>query len=277
MKSHLLYFSFFLLFIYTKGNVLLYAQDGKAVQKNETFQLSDSLERELLLARKPLLAYAYYCHKAFGVSHFMITGNVSLNSLPIGLPGISETNTPLLQPTIGFGGKFFLGSIFYNFVFDVGSSVWQLPPNKPAETVNLSSLNLSIEIGYTAFKTTNFFLTPCVFTQTSAYTFDTNSSRRRTIYTGRSSLGGAVDLSYFLPIATSPFQSLEERTVGFKENIEAMISLRLGYAQYFQNSTPIFTIPTHQEFCVRMSVGIGVQKFIEEPQQSNQDKENIMP
>jgi hypothetical protein len=263
MKQHLSYCLFFLLFFY-KGvcNVPLFAQDWNEVQKKETFQLSDSLEREMLLARKPLLAYGYYVHKALGVSHGMITGHASFNYLPVGLPGISETNTPLLQPTFGFGVKIFLGNIFYSLIFDVGRTVWQLPPEAPAKTVRLNSLNSGMDIGYAVVKTNNFFLTPCVNLALSGYTFDTTSSWK--IFTGRHNLGGAVDMSYFVPIAASPFQSLEERKVGMKEIIEAMISLRIGYAQSFEGGTSFFATPTHQEFSVRLTVGIGSSKFIED-------------
>ena len=263
MKPHLSYCFFFLLFFY-KGvcNVPLFAQDWNGVQKNETFQLSDSLQREMLLARKPLLAYAYYAHKIFGVSHFMFTGYVSCNYLPVGLPGISETNTPLLHQTFGFAGNYFLGNILYHFIVGLGRTAWQLPPEAPAKTVPLASINLGVDIGYTVLKTNNFFLTPCVSTESSSYTFDTNSSWR--IYTGRRSLGGAVHMSYFVPIAASPLQSLEERSVGFNEIIEAMISVRLGYAQHFQPTVPIFTTPTHQEFSVRVMVGIGIRRFVED-------------
>jgi hypothetical protein len=263
MKPRLLYCLFFLLFFY-KGvsNVPLFAQDWNEVQKNETFQLSDSLEREMILARKPLLAYGYYAHKAFGVSHGMITGYVSFNYLPVGLPGISETNIPLLQPTFGFGTKVFWGSTLVHLIFDVGRTAWQLPPQEPAKTVGLNSLNIGVDIGYAVVKTNNFFLTPCVSFALPSYTFNTNSSWR--IYTGRRSLGGAVDMSYFVPITASPFQSLEERKVGIKEIIEAMISLRIGYSQSFEGGTSYFSIPTHQELSVRVMVGISLCKFVED-------------
>jgi hypothetical protein len=258
-----LYCLFFLLFFY-KGvsNVPLFAQDWNEVQKKETFQLSDSLEREMLLARKPLLAYTYYALKVFGVSHGMATGYVSFNYLPIGLPGISETNTPLLQPTFGYGSKTFLGNILYHLIVGVGRTVWQLPPEAPAKTVRLNSLNIGMDLGYAVLKTNNFFLTPCVSLAVPSYTFDTTSSWR--IYTPRHSLGGAVDMSYFVPITTSPFQSLEERKVGMKEIIEAMISLRIGYSQSFEEGTSYFSAPTHQELSVRVMLGISLCRFIED-------------
>jgi hypothetical protein len=259
----------FLLLFFYKGvyNGLLFAQDWNEVQKKETlefktFQLSDSLEREMLLARKPLLAYAYYALKVFGVSHFMISGNVSLNYLPVGLPGISETNTPLLQTAFGYGGKFFLGNIFYSLIFHIGRTAWQLPPEAPAKMVRLNSLNIGADIGYAVLKTNSFLLTPCVSYAVPSYTFDTTSSWK--IFTPRPSLGGAVDMSYFMPITASPFQSLEERKVGMKEIIEAMISLRIGYSQSFEGGTSFFATPTHQALSVRVMVGIGSSKFIED-------------
>jgi hypothetical protein len=263
MKQFLLYCLFFLLFLY-KGeyDVSLFAQAGSETPKKEIFQLSDSLEREMLLTRKPLLAFGYYNIKAMGGSRGGITGYVSLNYLPAGLPGISKTNTPLLQPTFGFGTKIFLGNILGNFTFDVGRNVWQLPPQESARMVQLASLNIRTDIGYAVWKTNNFFLTPCASMELSSYTFDTTSSWR--IYTPRHSLGGGIDMSYFVPLFASPFQSIEERKLGIKEIIEAMISVRLGYAQNFESRKPFFTTPTHQEFSMRAMVGISLQKFIED-------------
>jgi hypothetical protein len=263
MKPYIAYCLFFLFFCNEAFNRSIFAQEkGVELKGEETFQRYDSLEQEMFLARKPLIAFAYNNLKVFGGSRGSVMGYVSFNYLPTGLPGISETVNPLVQPTFGFGVKLLAGSFLYRFTSDFGRIAWYLPPEASAKTVSLASFNGGIDIGYAVWKTNDFFLIPCVSMGLSSYTFDTNSSWR--IYTGRNSLGGAVDMSYFVPLAVSPFQSLEEKKLGIKEIIEAMISVRLGAAQHFDNRMPFLTAPTHQEFSMRIMLGIGTHKFVED-------------
>lgn len=263
MKRRVLFCFFFLLFFIGVENVSLFAQEWyEKINLKENFQLSDSLQRGILFASTPSLGYVYYMHKVFGVSHYIGAGYVSCNYLPVGLPGISETNTPLLQPTFGFAAKFFLGNILYNVIVGVGRTALQLPLREPAKTVQLANIIIGFDIGYAVWKTNNFSLTPCLNWAVPSYTFDTTNSWK--IFTPRHNVGGAIDMSYFVPIADSPFQPLNERKVGMKEIIEAMISLRIGYSQSFEGSITSFSNPTHQEIAVRVMAGISLQKFVED-------------
>lgn len=261
MKQFISHSLFLLLFFCTQSfNISLFAQDRDGeLKREESFQRYDSLEREMLLARKPLLAFGYNNLKVFGGSRGCAMGYVSFNYLPTGLPGISETNTPLLQPSFGYGVKIFLGNILGNFTIDDSRTAWQMSPQAPIETMQLASFNMNTDLGYAVWKSENFLLTPCASIGFSRYTFDTNYSRKK--YTLRNHLGGAIDMSYFVPLLDSPFHSLEQRKLGIQEIIEAMISVRLGYAQHFENG---FTTPTHQEFSLRVMVGISTHKFVED-------------
>jgi hypothetical protein len=242
----------------------LFAQDWNEVQKKETFQRYDSLEVEMLLARKPLLAFAYNNLKVFGGSRASIAGIVSAKYLPGGLPQIADNTTPLVGIGTGWGLKMFLGSILYNWFFDYGGATWQIPPQTRPKTVQLTSFNTNADLGYAVWKNEFFLLTPCASIGFSRYTFDTNANGSLRNAPFRFHLGGAVDMSYFVPLLTSPFHSLEQRKLGIQEIIEAMISLRIGYSQSFEGGTSFFATPTHQELSVRLMVGIGTRKFVED-------------
>jgi hypothetical protein len=256
MKQYVVYY---LIIFFFNGllNTSLFAQENDRESKEEeTFQRYDSLEREMLLARKPLLAFSYNNLKAMNGSHGSVFGFTSVTYRPNGIPYLVSNTEPLIDVGIGWGLKMFLGRLFYFWSFDYGQVSWLMPPQGVVESVKLASSNMDIDLGYAVWKQEDILLSPCVNIGFSRYTFESN--RTNTLYTH---LGGAVDMSCFLPLAASPFQSLEERKLGVKEIIEAMISVRLGYSQHFMNS---FSIPAHQEFSIRLMLGIGTHKFVDE-------------
>ena len=240
-------------------DVLLAQKREDGTIQGENLYKYDSLERAILFERKPLLAFGYHNIKSMGMAHVNIMGIASARYFPDGLPQISATKDPLAHLAIGGGIKFFLGNLLFSQFFDYGAATWQIAPQGAEEAVRLASLSMNADIGYTVFKHGGISITPCASIGFAGYTFDTNRTWRR--YSGRDYLGGAVDITTFMPLVESPFFSREERMLGIKDIIEAMISVRVGYSQYFKGS---WNNPTHQELSLRIMVGLGTRRFVED-------------
>jgi hypothetical protein len=186
-------------------------------------------------------------------------GSLSVRYLPGGdIPRLLPTiNSPLAFMNVGFGTTMFIDNIFLGFHTGLLRR-WNIsePNNLNAELYDASYL-IDASLGYTVWKQDQLVLTPSATIGVTRYSFQNQID-----YTSRY-LGAEMNLTYTVPIIplryTMPLALNSQRTSKeFVGSIDAMVSLRMGYAQHFNFR---FTNTTFSEVYVRLSVGLGLTRL----------------
>ncbi|MFY7998184.1 MAG: hypothetical protein ACOVSW_06240 [Candidatus Kapaibacteriota bacterium] len=192
----------------------------------------------------------------FGRTSVVFFGATTVRHSPQGIPSLLETKNPITLAEAQWGCTAILGNVIVNLHLGRLSGELSAPKN-PNEKLSTRPYTNDASFGYIVWEHQGFSIAPCFLSGETWRSLEQDKSKITYI----NSLGGEVNLSYTFPFhyPVVPGVSVPEIT----DMIDAVISLRLGYAQHFtsDNSGRLFAapfaIPAHQEFSARLVLGIG--------------------
>ena len=186
-------------------------------------------------------------------------GTLSVRYLPGGdIPRLlPEISSPLAFMNVGFGTMMFIDNVLLGFHIGFLRR-WNI---STASDINAqlydASYLVDASLGYTVWKQEQLVLTPSATIGVTRYSFDQNQD-----YTSRY-IGAEMNLTYTVPIIPLRYKvpqllNSQRTSKEFVGSIDAMLSLRVGYAQHFASR---FTNTTFSEVYVRLSVGLGLTRL----------------
>lgn len=229
-------------------------------------QKSDTPPRTILIPQDSLSKSpdTLHPHQQFRIDVLRFLGKTSIaffgatavRHAPQGIPSLVETKAPitLAESQVGFTAT--LGNVVASL--HLGRLGWELSaPKNPNEQLSNLPVTNDASFGYIVWEHQGFSIAPCFLSGEAWRSLEKDRSK----FTYLNSLGGEVNFSYTFPFhyPVVPGVSVPEIT----DMIDAVISLRLGYAQHFtsDNSRRLFAspfaFPAHQEFSARLVLGIG--------------------
>ncbi len=252
MKRYTLFLTFLLLAL-PDNKLMAQERSGDTAYPNSAFP-QDSLSTSVDILR-PEQKLRLDIAKFLGRTSLIFFGAATVRYSPNGIPSLLAASNPMTLAETQWGFTAHLGKILASL--HLGRFGWELSaPQNPNEKLSTRPITNDASFGYIVWEHQGFSLAPCFL---SGETWRSLAEDRSKV-TYLNSLGGEVNLSYTFPLhhLNIAGESIPEIT----DIIDAVISLRLGYAQHFtsDNSGTFFApfaIPAHQEFSARLVVGVG--------------------
>ncbi len=235
---------------------MLYAQEQTSDTPHRPILIpQDSLSKSADTLR-PEQKFRIDVLRFLGRTSVVFFGATTVRHSPQGIPSLLETKNPITLAEAQWGFTATLGNVVASL--HLGRLGWELSaPKKPNEQLSSLPVTNDASIGYIVWEHQGFSIAPCFLSGETWRSLEKDRSK----FTYLNSLGGEVNFSYTFPFhyPVVPGVSVPEIT----DMIDAVISLRLGYAQHFtsDNSGRLFAapfaFPAHQEFSARLVLGIG--------------------
>lgn len=251
MRQYILFLTFFLVCALSTNN--LTGQERRNNITNATFAQNDL--RINIDTLRPEQKIRLDIAKFFGRTRLTFFGAVTARYSPDGIPSLMATSNPITLAETQWGFTAELGRVLASL--HLGRFGWELSaPQNPNEKLSNRSYTNDASFGYIVWEHQGFSLAPCVLSGETWRSLEHDPLK----ITYLNSLGGEVNLSYTFPL--HHLNIAGESIPDIADMIDAMIAVRIGYAQHFtsDNSGRLFApfaIPTHQEFSARLVLGIG--------------------